>query len=662
MGYKPLSRSRKKRLRKSKKNHSKVVGLLQKSKNNRFRVKVLSREKTYKISVRELKKAFIGDKVLCSLSPIGWAIIEKVLESNTYRFIGRIEKFGKSYKASPLDSGKYNYVNIIGKLPKNLKPSSLAKIKVTEQPTISSPAKGYIEQILDESNSESKANEIAISRFNLRTTWSRNIINELKKIKKLDSFSSGLRKDLSHLAFVTIDGKDAKDFDDAVFAEKNKKGNFNLYVAIADVSHYVKVGSYIDQEARKRGTSIYFTNQVLPMLPEEISNELCSLNPDERKVCLVCKAEIDKNGTLMEAVFFEGIIESKERLTYEETNKFFEKKEYPEHLANSLRSLKEIYDLLKVKKISRYALELIIPDYIPKIQNGKIEKFVKTKRNTAHKVIEECMLLANISAAKILSKSKLPSIYRIHPKPDILSINQLQAFVRSRSINIKIRPEGLVEDFSNLIELVADRKDREAIHMQILQSLNLAIYSAKLSEHFALSYSAYTHFTSPIRRYPDLMVHRAIKGLLSQNQSGKLKINEIKKTNLNVKKYPFKLEEIKKIADLSSTKEREAEGASRNALNTLKCELALKHRQKSFQGNISGITNFGIFIHITDLGIEGLCHIKNLPKHDYYLFDEDSKSLIGKSSGQGYYLGDPVSARIKNVDVLLNRIDLDITR
>ena len=219
-----------------------------------------------------------------------------------------------------------------------------------------------------------------------------------------------------------------------------------------------------------------------------------------------------------------------------------------------------------------------------------------------------------------------------------------------------------MEDFYNLIELTSNRKDAEAIHMQILQSFNLASYSNECSGHFALAYESYTHFTSPIRRYPDLMVHRAIKQLLKQSLKKELKISEIQKTKIIEKDYPFNQEEVKQIAEQSSIKDREAEMATRDAMNTLKCELALKHRQKTFKGRIVGITNFGIFILLQDLGIEGLCHIKNLPNNDYFVFDQITKSLVGRSSGKGYFLGDIVSARIKDVDVSLQRIDLDITR
>ena len=653
---------RKKRLRRIKKPSSRIVGVLQKTKSNKYQVKNVSTEESYKISVRELRKAFVGDKVQCSLSPKRWVQIEKVLESNTSVFIGKLEKFGKGYKALPLDSGRYNYVNISGNIPTSLKTSNLAKVKVTQQPTPNSSAKGYIEEMLDSSHPETAANEIAISRFNLRHKWNRNIVNELKNIQRSDLPKSNTRIDLSTLPFVTIDGKNAQDFDDAVYAETTNAGGFNLYVAIADVSHYIEVDSFTDLEARNRGTSVYFTNKVLPMLPGEISNKLCSLRPKEKKACLVCRAELDNKGKLKEAYFFEAIIESKARLTYEETGNYFEKDDYPSHLSACLVPLKKIYDLLKKQKISRHALELEVPDYFPKIKNGEIQRFIRSQRNVAHQVIEECMLLANICAAQLLFKSQIPSIYRIHPKPDAIRINQLELFARSRKINIKIRPEGKVEDFYNLIELTSNRKDVEAIHMQILQSFNLASYSDESSGHFALAYESYTHFTSPIRRYPDLMVHRAIKQLLKQSLKKELKISEIQKTKIIETDYPFKQEEVKEIAEQSSIKDREAEMATRDAMNTLKCELALKHRQKTFKGRIMGITNFGIFILLQDLGIEGLCHVKNLPNNDYFVFDQITKSLVGKSSGKGYFLGDIVSARIKDVDVSLQRIDLDITR
>ena len=658
MGYKTTRK--KKRLRQSKRSRNQILGILLKKKNNKFHVKDSYTEESYKISVREIRKAFIGDKVQCSISPKGWAKIQKVIESNTSNFIGKLEKSSRGYKALPLDSGKYNHVLLKGKIPKNINLSSFVKIKVTQQPSESSPAKGFIEKAIDSSAPETTANEMAISRFNLRNNWDKNVINELKKLKRYEDNESNV-KDLTSLSFVTIDGKNAQDFDDAVYAEDSKSG-FNLYVAIADVSHYVHAGGFIDEEAKKRGTSVYFTNKVIPMLPEKLSNELCSLRPKEKKICLVCKIELDVLGEVKDASFFRADIKSQGRLTYEESSKYFEENSYPDHLSASLKPLKKIYDLLKEKKISRKALELEIPNFSPKIKNGEIKRFVRDKRRISHRIIEECMLLANICAAQLILKSEIPSIFRVHPKPDAINIEQLESFVRSRKINTKIRREGNIEDFYNLIELSQDRKDLEDIHMQVLQSLNLAYYSKESLEHFALAYKTYTHFTSPIRRYPDLMVHRAIKELLSQNSSEELKMSKVRKMKVNFKNYPFKQQDVSEIANQSSHKEREAEKASRNAINTLKCELAAKHIQKTFKGKISSITNFGIFIFLEELGIEGLCHIKKLPKNEYFIFDQDSKSLIGSSSGKRYSLGDIVSARINEVDIPMQRIDLGITK
>ena len=272
------------------------------------------------------------------------------------------------------------------------------------------------------------------------------------------------------------------------------------------------------------------------------------------------------------------------------------------------------------------------------------------------------MLLANICAAKILQASSVSSIYRTHPKPDLLNINQLQKFINSRRINLKLRPEGSVEDYFELLKISRNRNDKDIINMQILQSLNLATYQRKVSEHFALAYPSYTHFTSPIRRYPDLMVHRAIKAILKKYRKDIIKISNLKKIKLEKEDYPFDEKLIELISEESSHQERIAEKAERHAMNTLKCELAMKNKQKNFKGTISGITNFGLFILLQELGIEGLCHIKNLPKNDYFVFENTSKSLIGSSSGKGYFLGDKLSVRIKEVDIYSQQIDLEITK
>ena len=266
----------------------------------------------------------------------------------------------------------------------------------------------------------------------------------------------------------------------------------------------------IDLEAAERGTSVYFTQKVVPMLPETISNDLCSLRPNEDKFCLVCKTTIDKNGNLKNSTFFEAQINSKARLTYEKLSKEIEQKKLNKIYSKSITNLLEIYSRLKKNKENRGALELEVPFYVPHFDNNKITKFFSTPRTISHMMIEEFMLAANIATAEMTLKFNIPSLYRVHPKPDLLKINRLKNFIRSRRINVKLDEGNSVNQLSELVEKAEERKDKEILHLQILQSLSLATYEAVVSEHFALGYNAYSHFTSPIRRYPDLITHRVI--------------------------------------------------------------------------------------------------------------------------------------------------------
>ena len=639
-----------------------VVGYIEKSKGNRFRVKEINSGVNFEISRKELKKAFVGDKVSCLPSSKGWVHIDKVLESKTKYFVGTISKHGKKVRAFPVETGRFCPVLIKGLIPKKLSNHSLVKVKVTRQPKQNESARGIIENILDSKDEVVVANEIAISKFNLLTDWPKGIIQETKKLTRKVHQKANKRKDLTKLPFVTIDGKNAKDFDDAVYAEKDQNGDHTLFVAIADVAEFVETGSYTDQEAKLRGTSVYFFNKVIPMLPDEISNNLCSLKPKQRRLCIVCKIRLNENGIPYESSFFESIIESKARITYEKAEKYFEEEDYPLELEKSFQNLKEIYKNLKKQKAFRSAIDLDLPAYIPKVVDGKVEKFIQSRRTLAHKVIEECMLLANISAANILLKSKIPSIFRIHPKPDYERVKQLESFVRSRKINIKLDPESKIKDFFELSKKVHKTKDKEVIHRQILRAMNLAKYSEIHSEHFALAYNAYSHFTSPIRRYPDLIVHRGIKALIKNNKFREIKTENMKSVKLEKNDYPFNNSQIEKIAADSSTKERLAEESSRDALSTLKCEVAQKNLGKVFQGVISEVTNFGIFVHISDLSIEGMAHIKFLSKRDYFEFDENSKSLIGKRTGRRFTIGDNIYVKILKVDISSQFIDLQITK
>ena len=629
------------------------IGIVKKSKKSKGFYVEDNRESQFKLGKKEVYKIMPGDLVKFSLGKKEWAFIEEVVERNTKEFIGSTFTRGKKLYCSPIGFENDIRVAISGDVPKTMNLSSLVKVKMTKQPEEGQLAEAYIEKTF--TSGLELAYEIAISNHKIKTDWSKSVINEANKLKLLEE-GNGHYEDLRDKTFVTIDGKSAKDFDDAVLGEKDEDGNYILYVAIADVARFVKQGSLIDQEAAERGTSVYFTQRVVPMLPEIISNDLCSLRPNEDRFCLVCKTVVDKKGTLKDSIFFEAQINSKARLTYENLSEEIEKGQLNKTYSKSIKNLLEIYERLKRNKENRGALELEVPFYVPKFNDNKITKFISSKRSITHMMIEEFMLAANIATAEICLKLNMPSLYRVHPKPDLLKINHLKDFVRSRKINIKLDEGNSVSQLSKLVEMVEDRKDKQIMHLQILQSLSLATYEAEVSEHFALGYKAYSHFTSPIRRYPDLIVHRTIKKLIKAN-NGSISIQD----SINLKKL-YSKDNLEKLAKECSTKERNAEKAERDALNHLKCEFANENIGNSFKGQITGVTNFGLFIHLLEVNIEGLCHIKHLPKNEYYVYDEPSQMLQSNSSKHSYSLGDFLKVKIEKVDVFSQRVDLRILK
>ena len=430
------------------------IGIVKKSKKSKGFYVEDNRESQFKLGKKEVYKIMPGDLVKFSLGKKESAFIEEVVERNTKEFIGSTFTRGKKLYCSPIGFENDIRVVISGDVPKTMNLSSLVKVKMTKQPEEGQLAEAYIEKTF--TSGLELAYEIAISNHKIKTDWSKSVINEANKLKLLEEGNDHY-EDLRDKTFVTIDGKSAKDFDDAVLGEKDEDGNYILYVAIADVARFVKQGSVIDQEAAERGTSVYFTQRVVPMLPEIISNDLCSLRPNEDSFCLVCKTVVDKNGTLKDSIFFEAQINSKARLTYENLSEEIEKGKLNKTYSKSIKNLLEIYERLKRNKENRGALELEVPFYVPKFNDNKITKFISSKRSITHMMIEEFMLAANIATAEICLKLNMPSLYRVHPKPDLLKINHLKDFVRSRKINIKLDEGNSVSQLSKLVEIVEDR-------------------------------------------------------------------------------------------------------------------------------------------------------------------------------------------------------------
>lgn len=487
-----------------------------------------------------------------------------------------------------------------------------------------------------------------IGEHNLRVEWPEGIARAVAKLPETpDSSKLGSRVDLRHLAFVTIDGEDAKDFDDAVYAEAKPKGGWRLWVAIADVSFYVKPKGALDQEAQVRGNSVYFPGRVLPMLPEELSNGLCSLKPAVDRFCLVAEMEISAAGELGTFRFYEAVIHSQGRLTYSQVARWLKAEQIEQATAGLLPKLHTLYDLyhaLYRNREERGALEIdAVETRVGFNAEGQVTHIVPVHRNDAHRLIEECMLVANVAAAQYLLGAEQPGVYRIHAKPDPLKVQDLRQFLSLRGLILKGGEHPHTAAFNEVLQHAKTHPDANVIQTMVLRTMQQAVYSADCIGHFGLAYEAYTHFTSPIRRYADLLVHRQIKAVIAKAPA------------------PYSQAELEPICQQVSTTERTADQASRDATQALKCVYLAQHVGSEFEVVVSGVTAFGLFATISDWMIDGLIHVRTL-RDDYYHYDSQSQTLTGERGGQVFYLGKVLRVRVAKVDVAQGRIDFEWLR
>lgn len=481
-----------------------------------------------------------------------------------------------------------------------------------------------------------------VKKFAISDKFSSAIEKQLNNIpKEITNKTLETRVDLRHIDFVTIDGETAKDFDDAVYAKKNANG-WNLLVAIADVSFYVKHKSPLDKEALKRGNSVYFANSVIPMLPEILSNELCSLKPKVDRLCLVADLQISKTGELTGYKFYEAVIHSKARLTYTKVwqllSQGIETTSIKE-VKNSIFTLYEMFKILQKSRFERHALDFETPELNFAFDSlGNVEKVIPIIRNDAHKLIEECMILANIACAKFIEKSTLEGIFRIHEKPKSEKFIAFKNFIKGLGIHWQTPNTPSNKAYCDLIDLVNDRADREIIHMMMLRSLTQAQYSPENVGHFGLSLTQYAHFTSPIRRYSDLIVHRIIKKLINAPTG-----------------ISYSLNELQEISDQCCNTEKTAFEATREIDDWLKCIFMQKYIGDEFKATVVSVTNFGLFVRIKEFGIDGLVHISKID-FDYYQFDQDKQRLVGRS-GKIYKIGDELIVKLVSVNSFDRKID-----
>ena len=531
--------------------------------------------------------------------------------------------------------------------------------EITQYPSKNFQPVGKIIKILGDYLAPGMEIEIAKNEFDIPSEWPESIAKETNKLPAevfCDDFLH--RQDIRDLPLVTIDGSDARDFDDAVFCEKTEQGDFRLIVAIADVSHYVKPKTALDTEAWLRGNSVYFPRQVIPMLPEVLSNGLCSLNPAVDRLCMVCDIRINQTGEIIDSEFYSAVMHSHARLIYEQVAEYLGSsrqsnnvdklpiKQNKNAVISSLHELENLAKLLGEKRRQQGSIDLNIAE--PMIifnDSRKIDKIIPRERNFAHRLIEECMLAANICAADALAGSKLAGVYRVHEQPDEDKINDTREFIRQFGALLPGGSEPSPLDYTKLLnKLDEDSTESKIIHQALLRSFKQARYSEENDGHFALAFDSYTHFTSPIRRYSDLHVHRQLKRLIKEP---------------TVQDNDDRVDQVVALAEQTSMTERRAEKATRAVIQWLKCEYMSHKIGEKFTGTITTVVNFGLFIELDEYYVEGLIHIANLGD-DYFVFDEVSRSLHGEMFGENYKAGQKINIVVSRVDLEQKRIDFDL--
>lgn len=595
--------------------------------------------------------------------------IVSILERNTRELVGRFnDEHGLCY-VKPNNSRISQDIQVPKKHTAGAVHGQIVVVEIIEQPGDFAPASGRIREILGDDLSAGMEIQVALREFGIPHEWPEAVEDEADSLgATVRPEDKKHRVDMRKLPFVTIDGEDARDFDDAVHVERDGKG-WKLCVAIADVSHYVKPGSALDQEAQERGTSVYFPDYVVPMLPEVLSNGLCSLNPRVDRLALVSEIKIDSKGGIVDFRFCEAVIRSHERLTYTRVAEALSERgqeQTPERdrlgaICQQIDELHALYKVLYRARQKRGAMEFESVEVRFEFNSDqKIERIVPVVRNDAHKLIEECMLCANICAAQFLIQNKIPGLFRVHLPPANEKLEALRSYLSELGLWLGGGEQPTTADFLKLSEAMGDRSDKHLIQMQILRSQQQALYQPENKGHFGLAYEAYAHFTSPIRRYPDLLVHRAIRSVI---RSGK-KASHVRRiegvSTMSAKQsYPYDLEAMEALGQTCSAFERRAEDATRDVIQWLKCEYLQKHLGDSFMGVISTVTQFGLFVELEDLYIEGLVHITNLPS-DYYEYDSANRMLIGEKTRRTFKTGDKAMVQVARVDLDERKIDFEL--
>jgi ribonuclease R len=636
---------------------------------------------------KEMQKVLHGDRVLARVigtdrrgRPEG-TIVEVVERANTH-IIGRLLQEDGVWKVAPEDKRIGQDILLEGR-PEKAKAGQVVSVELVEQPSRFKQPTGRIVEVLGELDDPGMEIEIAVRKFGVPHVFSAAALKQAAKLpSEVRDIDLGERVDLRDVPLVTIDGADARDFDDAVYCEPVKIGRtrgYRLLVAIADVSNYVKPGDPLDDDAIERSTSVYFPRRVIPMLPEKLSNGLCSLNPAVDRLTLVCDMVVSADGEVGAYQFYPAVMHSAARLTYDEVAAILGNTQGPEAgrrpgIVPHLLHLNEVFRALLKARQERGAIDFETTEtYIVSNAQGKIEKILPRTRNDAHRLIEECMLAANVCAADFLIRHDQPSTFRIHAVPTEEKLNQLRTFLKQAGLNLGGGTTPAARDYADLMTRIKERPDATLLQTMLLRSMQQAVYSPDNVGHFGLAYEHYAHFTSPIRRYPDLLTHRAIKAVLKGKKYEPTGI-DLSKLNTTIsnsarkqaakdkaegkQKDPKDLTIWDALGVHCSANERRADEASRDVENWLKCYYMQDKLGEEFTGVISGVTPFGIFVQLNELFVEGLVHISGLGTGDYFQYDEARHELRSDRTGKAFKLTDQVTVQVARVDLESRKIDL----
>jgi ribonuclease R len=604
---------------------------------------------------KEMDKALHGDRVMARIVGVDRrgrpeGKIVEVLERVNHHVVGRIfNEHGVLFVVA--ENRRISQDILVAPGGKRPQAGQVVVVEIIAQPSRHAQPIGKVVEILGNYADPGMEIEIALRKHALPYEFSRPGLTEAKKlpdvVRKSDwKWEGGVREDIRHLPLVTIDGETAKDFDDAVYCERQGKngkgGGFRLVVAIADVSHYVQAGRPLDRDAYERGNSVYFPRRVIPMLPEKLSNGLCSLNPQVERLCMACDMAIAANGAIKRYRFYPAVMCSHARLTYDEVAAALYEKDSAAAqrqaaLLPQLGNLDALFRVLLKARAARGAIDFeTVETRMIFDEQGKIARIVPSPRNDAHRIIEECMLAANVCASDFLHEHGHAALYRVHEGPTPEKLEKLRQFLKEFGLQLTGGEEPHAKDYAKLLEKVKGRPDQQLLQTVMLRSLQQAVYSPDNVGHFGLAYESYAHFTSPIRRYPDLLIHRAIKAVLRGEK--------------------YRPGNWSEIGIHCSQTERRADEATRDVEAWLKCYYMRDRIGETFAGSVSAVTSFGIFVALDDIFIEGLVHISDLGS-DYFHYDDARHQLIGERGGQRYRLADRVRVQLVRVAMESSKID-----